>query len=284
MDYSKLILLDGGMGTMLQAAGMRPGEHPEVWNITDPEAVKNIHKQYINAGSDCIYANTFCGNALKLKGTGYSVADVVAAGIKNAKDAVKEALGEGSDRNVLVALDIGPSGELLDPYGDMEFEEAVDLFAEMVTAGVSAGADLIIIETMSDLEELKAAVTAAKENSSLPVWTTMTFEKNGRTFMGISIEQMAQAMNEMEVDAMGFNCSVGPEDLLPLVEELRQFTERPIILKPNAGLPDTATGLYNVTPSEFARDMKKGIEEGAVIIGGCCGTNPEYISELNKLR
>ena len=276
MENGNLIILDGAMGTMLQAQGLKPGERPELWNITHPEVIKGVHTAYIEAGSNCIYANTFCANRLKLEGTGYNVSDVVKAGISIANEAAA-----GKDINV--ALDIGPTGELLDPYGDLEFEDAVDIFKEMIEAGAQAGADLIIFETMSDLEELKAGVTAARDCCSLPVWTTMTFDKNGRTFMGVSIEAMAQAMNELKVDAMGFNCSVGPEDLIGLMAELKKYTDIPLILKPNAGLPDTVTGKYNVTPSDFAASMKKGIEAGASILGGCCGTSPDYIRELKGI-
>ena len=224
-----LIILDGAMGTMLQAAGLKPGERPELWNITHPDAIKDVHTKYLNAGSRVIYANTFCANSLKLKGTGYSVDEVVRAGIKIAKEAVSAFKQDHPDEELKVALDIGPTGELLDPYGDLEFEEACDIFKEMIIAGTDAGADLIIFETMSDIEELKAAVTAAHENSSLPVWTTMTFDKNGRTFMGVSVQDMAEAMNELGVQAMGFNCSVGPEDLIGFVAELRTYTDVSII-------------------------------------------------------
>jgi len=275
-----LIILDGAMGTMLQAAGLKPGERPELWNITHPDAIKDVHTKYLNAGSRVIYANTFCANSLKLKGTGYSVDEVVRAGIKIAKEAVSAFKQDHPDEELKVALDIGPTGELLDPYGDLEFEEACDIFKEMIIAGTDAGADLIIFETMSDIEELKAAVTAAHENSSLPVWTTMTFDKNGRTFMGVSVQDMAEAMNELGVQAMGFNCSVGPEDLIGFVAELRTYTDVSIILKPNAGLPDSATGEYDVSPEDFAASMEKGIEAGASIIGGCCGTSPDYIAKL----
>lgn len=275
MDNS-FIILDGAMGTMLQAEGLKPGERPELWNITHPDIIKSVHEKYIDAGSNCIYANTFCANKLKLEGTGYEVSDVVKAGIRIAREAA-------DGRNVKVALDIGPTGELLEPYGDLEFEDAYVIFREMIEAGTEAGADLIIFETMSDLEELKAGVSAAHDCCSLPVWTTMTFDKNGRTFMGVSIEAMAQAMNEAGVNAVGYNCSVGPEDLIGFVKELKQYTDIPIILKPNAGLPDTVTGKYNVSPLDFAVSMKKGIDAGASILGGCCGTSPEYISELKKM-
>ena len=275
MKHNEFILLDGAMGTMLQGAGLPAGALPEVWNITHPEVVTGIQRQYVEAGSRVIFANTFGANRLKLSGCGYSVAEVVSAGIAVAKKAA-----EGTDTRV--ALDIGPLGQLLAPLGMLSFDEAYDIFREMLVAGEQAGADLVIFETMGDLREIKAGVLAAKEHTALPVWTTMTYEKSGRTFVGVSVPAMALTLSSLGVEAMGFNCSLGPEDLMPMVAELSKWTDKPIILKPNAGLPDSATGAYNITPEEFARAVKSAVELGVSIFGGCCGTGPRYIEALKQ--
>ena len=271
MEEPKIILLDGGMGTMLQAAGLPLGELPELWNVTQPETVSAVQRRYAGAGSKVLYTNTFGANRYKAAGCGYGVGELVAAGVRCARSAA-----EGFD-GVRVALDIGPTGRLLEPLGDLSFEEAYDVFREIVTAGVAAGADLIVIETMSDLGEMRAAVLAAKENCELPVWATMTFEATGRTFLGVTVGAMALTLTGLGVDALGFNCSLGPKELLPLVEELRRWTELPLILKPNAGLPDPATGDYHITPAVFAAELSKAPEKGVTILGGCCGTTPAFI-------
>ena len=270
MDRSEIILLDGAMGTMLQAAGLPIGQLPESWNITRPEAVTAVQRRYVEAGSQVIYTNTFGANRYKTAGCGYSVDELVRSGVKCAR-----AAAEG--RNVRVALDIGPIGQLLEPLGNLGFDDAYDIFREIIVAGREAGADLIIIETMSDLYEMKAAVLAAKENSSLPVWATMTFEATGRSFLGVTVPAMAMTLTGLGVDALGFNCSLGPRELLPLVKELREWTPLPMILKPNAGLPDPATGEYHITPETFASELKEALKQGVSIFGGCCGTTPEFI-------
>lgn len=269
-------ILDGAMGTMLQAAGLPLGALPEVWNITHPEIVTEIQKQYVDAGSQVIYANTFGANGHKVASSGYTVEALVSGGIQAAKNAI-------GNKDVQVALDIGPIGQLLEPLGTMTFDEAYDIYKEMVVAGEQAGADLVIFETMSDLMEVKAAVLAAKENTSLPVWVTMTFEATGRTFVGATVPAMALTLSGLGVDALGFNCSLGPQELLPMVEELAHWTDLPIILKPNAGLPDPATGTYNITPEEFAAAMAPAIEMGVTIFGGCCGTRPDFIAVLKQM-
>ena len=270
MDPSEIILLDGGMGTMLQAAGLPIGQLPELWNVARPEAVTAIHRRYVEAGSRVLYTNTFGANRYKAAGCGRSVRELVEGGVRCAREAA-----EGHD--VKVALDIGPTGRLLEPLGDLDFEEACEVFREIVAAGAEAGADLIVIETMSDLNEMRAAVLAAKENSSLPVWATMTFEATGRTFLGVTVGAMALTLTGLGVDALGFNCSLGPKELLGLVRELREWTELPLILKPNAGLPDPATGAYHITPEEFAEELSRAPALGVSILGGCCGTTPEFI-------
>ena len=270
MDPSEIILLDGAMGTMLQAAGLPIGQLPELWNILRPELVSAVHRRYAEAGSRVIYTNTFGANRYKTAGCGRSVAEIVEAGVRCAREGAR-----GYD--VKVALDIGPIGQLLEPLGKLGFDEAYDVFREIVAAGEAAGADLIVIETMSDLYEMKAAVLAAKENSALPVWATMTFEATGRSFLGVTVSAMALTLTALGVDALGFNCSLGPRELLPLVRELRKWTALPLILKPNAGLPDPATGEYHVAPAEFAAELKDALALGVSIVGGCCGTTPEYI-------
>ena len=270
MDPSEIILLDGGMGTMLQAAGLPIGQLPELWNVARPEAVTAIHRRYVEAGSRVLYTNTFGANRYKAAGCGRSVRELVEGGVRCAR-----AAAEGHD--VKVALDIGPTGRLLEPLGDLDFEEACEVFREIVAAGAEAGADLIVIETMSDLNEMRAAVLAAKENGSLPVWATMTFEATGRTFLGVTVGAMALTLTGLGVDALGFNCSLGPKELLGLVRELREWTELPLILKPNAGLPDPATGAYHITPEEFAEELSRAPALGVSILGGCCGTTPEFI-------
>ena len=268
----EIMLLDGAMGTMLQQAGLSLGEMPETWNMTHPEAVAAVHRRYVEAGSRVIYANTFGANRLKAAGSGYGAAELIKAGVRLAREA--------AGNRARVALDIGPIGQLLSPLGTLSFREAYEIFREMVLAGAEAGADLIVFETMSDLQEVRAGVLAAKENTSLPVWTTMTFEAAGRTFLGTTVSAMALTLTGLGVDALGFNCSLGPEELLPLVRELRSWTDLPLILKPNAGLPDPATGAYQMTAETFADAVMKAIPLGVRALGGCCGTTPAFIERL----
>ena len=261
------------MGTMLQAEGLPTGQIPELWNLTRPETVAAVQRRYVEAGSRVLYTNTFGANRFKTARSGHSPAELIAGGVRCAR-----AAAEGYD--VRVALDIGPLGQLLEPLGSLRFEDAYEAFREMLVAGEEAGADLVILETMSDLLEVKAAVLAAKENTKLPVWVTMTFEQSGRTFVGTTVSAMALTLTGLGVDALGFNCSLGPKELLPLVDELRQWTTLPMILKPNAGLPDPATGAYHITPGEFAREVLPALEMGVTIFGGCCGTTPDFIRTL----
>ncbi|MBQ7305535.1 MAG: homocysteine S-methyltransferase family protein, partial [Clostridia bacterium] len=274
IDRQKLIFLDGAMGTMLQRKGLQPGENPELLNLTRPEWMQDIHAAYVEAGSNIVYANTFGANGRKLAGTGHTVEEVVSAAVRNAKAAV-------GDR-ALVAVDMGPLGELLEPMGTLTFEEAYDLFAEVVKAGAEAGADLAVIETMTDLYETKAALLAVKEQTSLPAFVTMTFDENGRTFTGCTVASMARTREGRGADAIGLNCSLGPKQLLPILQELCSQTRLPVIAKPNAGLPDPVDGHYDLTPEEFAQAMKDAVAAGVSIIGGCCGTDPEYIRALHQ--
>lgn len=277
LERNKFILLDGGMGTMLQARGLKPGGTPEALNLESPQTLIDIHKEYIAAGADIVYANTFGANRHKLERCGYSVERVVRAGILNANKAV----AESSNPEALVALDIGPIGQLLEPTGTLTFEEAYEIFKEEITAGSEA--DVIVFETMTDLYELKAAVLAAKENSSLPIICTMTFEENMRTFTGCAISSMALTLEGLGVDAVGVNCSLGPAELYPIAEELCRWTNLPVVLKPNAGLPDPLTGEYNISPKQFAEFVEKLVPLGVRIFGGCCGTSPEYIRGLREM-
>ena len=276
MESKLPTLLDGAMGTMLQKAGMKPGVIPETLNLTDPGMVAEIHRAYLRAGSRIIYANTFGANRLKLKGTGYSVEEVIAAGVRNARECAAET-------GALTGLDIGPLGVMLEPLGSMPFEEAVKLYAEMMRAGAEAGADLIAIETMSDLAETRAALLAAKEATRLPVFVTMSFDATGRTFTGCTPASMARTLEGLGADAIGVNCSLGPREMIPIVREIRANTRLRVIAKPNAGLPDPVTGAYGVDAAEFAESMKELIKAGADIIGGCCGTDPSYISALARM-
>ncbi len=269
------VLLDGAMGTMLQNMDLPAGGRPELLGVEAPEKIVAIHRQYVESGANIVYTNTFGANRWKLAGSGYSVEEVIGAAVRNAKTACC-----GSE--ALAALDLGPTGQLLEPGGLLSFEEAYDSFAEQIVAGCQAGADVIVLETMTDLYELKAAVLAAKEHSSLPVLCSMTFEKNGRTYQGCSLSSMALTLEGLGVDVIGMNCSAGPQEMLPLAAELRRWTRLPLLAKPNAGLPDAATQAYDVSPVEFASYMRQLAESGVTFLGGCCGTTPAYLAETKK--
>ena len=271
-DEKRIFYLDGAMGTMLQAAGLKLGERPEALCLTEPDVVENVHRLYVESGSDIIYANTFGANAHKLEGTGYSVQEIIPAAIAVAKRAAGD--------KAYVALDIGPIGEMLEPYGTLSFESAYDIYKEMIIAGRDAGADLVVFETMTDLYEVRAGVLAAKENCELPVFVTMSFEKSGRTFTGTCVESMACVLEGLGADAIGINCSLGPDEIYPIAERLAASTDLPLIIKANAGLPDPETGAYNVDAEEFAASMEKFTKLGLRYTGGCCGTDPEYIRSV----
>ena len=271
----KITYLDGAMGTMLQAQGIELGKAPEVLNITKPEAIIDIHRAYIQSGSDIIYANTFAANRHKLAGCGYSVDEVIRAGVKNAKQAA-------NGTHVKVALSVGPVGELLEPNGSLTFEEAYDIFREMVICGESAGCDLVVFETIVDLLEMKAALLAAKENTNLKVFCTMSFEENGRTFTGVTVPSAAVTLTALGADAIGINCSLGPDKILPLARELVEWTHLPIIIKANAGLPNLHSNTYDISPDQYAKIMCEYLPLGISYLGGCCGTTPEYIKALRE--
>lgn len=272
-EKDEILILDGAMGTVLQQRGLPAGGQPELLNLTDPALLASVYREYISAGSQIIYANTFGANGLKLDRTGRGVDEVVSAAIRTAKDAAA-----GTD--VRVALDIGPLGELLEPMGTLPFERAYSLFREMAEAGARAGADLAVIETMTDLYEAKAALLAVKESTSLPVFVTMSFDGTGRTFTGCTIASMARTLEGLGADAIGLNCSLGPDRLAPLLRELCENTRLPVIAKPNAGLPDPMDGHYDMGPEAFVQALMPCLEAGVSIFGGCCGTSPEYIRQL----
>ena len=273
LESGGFIMLDGAMGTMLQAKGLKAGEMPELLSLTHADKIVQIHREYIQAGAQVVYTNTFGANRYKLSGHQASVQQVIGAAMKNARRAC-----EGT--NTLVALDIGPVGQLLEPNGALAFEQAYEIFKEQVLAG--QGADLIVLETMTDLYELKAALLAAKENSALPVMCMMTFEQNMRTFTGCSVPAMALTLSGLGADAIGVNCSLGPDELYPVIGELTKWTKLPIAVKPNAGLPDPVTNQYNVTPQDFAESVSRLLPLGVQIVGGCCGTTPEYMRQVKK--
>ncbi|MEE0741220.1 MAG: homocysteine S-methyltransferase family protein [Emergencia sp.] len=269
----EFIFMDGGMGTMLQSAGVPIGKVPEVLNLTHPEVVQSIHKAYIEAGADLICTCSFGVNEHKIKDCGYTVEELIQAAVKNAKAATA-----GTDTKI--ALDIGPMGRLIEPNGNVSFEEAYTAFTRQIKAG--SGADVILIETMTDLYELKAALLAAKENCDLPVICTMSFEENHRTFTGTCVSSMALTIEGMGADAIGINCSLGPAEFKPLIEELSKWTRLPIVSKANAGLPDPETGAYVISPEVFAEQTAALIPYGVKLIGGCCGTTPDFIRALKK--
>ena len=288
----ELLFFDGGMGTLLQERGLAPGELPETWNISRPEEIKTIHKNYIKAGSDIVLTNTFGANALKFHAEGCSLEQTVKTAVRLVKEAAAEAVAEISDKSdaqcaghtVYTALDIGPTGKLLKPMGDLDFEEAYEAFKEVMVWGEEAGADLIHIETMSDTYELKAAVLAAKENTSLPVFATAIFDERRKLLTGADVPSVIALLEGLRVDALGINCGMGPEQMFPVVEDYIKYSSLPVIVKPNAGLPKQRDGqtYYDVSPEKFAAYMEKIVSMGACLIGGCCGTTPEHIHAMTE--
>ena len=277
LDYLKehILILDGGMGTLLQSAGLPSGTLPESWNITHPEIITKIHRDYYTSGSNVVSTNTFGANTLKFSSE--ELEEIVFAAVKNARDAQA-----GLDGERYIALDIGPTGKLLKPYGDLDFEDAVSIFAETVKLGVKAGVDLVFIETMNDSYETKAALLAAKENTDLPVFVSNAYGSDSRLMTGASPAAMVAMLEGMGADAIGANCSLGPRQLVSVAEELLKYASVPIILKPNAGLPEIRGGktVYDVTPEEFGLDVAALVKKGVRACGGCCGTTPEYIKAI----
>ena len=274
----KMLFFDGATGTQLQAQGLKPGELPESWNFTHPEIVEAVHRGYLDVGSNIVKSNTFGANPIKLKGSGLDCKATIEAAVAIAKRAC------GGRENKFVALNLGPTGKLLSPYGDLPFEDAVAAYGEMVRYGAAAGADLILIETMSDTYEIKAAVLAAKENSDLPVCVTMTFDQDGKLLTGATVEAAALMCEGLGVDAMGFNCGLGPVQVAKLLPQMLAATSLPIIINPNAGLPVEKDGktCFEVDPEEYAELMYELAQQGPSIIGGCCGTTPAHIEAMIK--
>ena len=279
-------LLDGAMGTQIQKKLRQAGREtlgiqPEIYNLTDPDLIVQVHREYLQAGSNILYTNTFGASRKKLAASGYTPAEIIRAAVRNARCAA-----EGTD--ALVALDIGPLGELMEPSGTLGFEEAYELFCEQVTAGVQAGVDLVVLETMADLYEVKAGILAVRESceklgKALPLMVSMTFEQGGRTFTGCCVASMAAVIEGLGADLIGFNCSLGPQEILPLAQQLRQYTTLPIFIKPNAGLPDPQTGRYSMSPTQFAEQMAEFLKLGIHVFGGCCGTDPQFIAALQEM-
>ena len=281
-DFIKnnIVYLDGGMGTLLQKSGLQPGELPERWNISHPEVIKEIHKSYYDSGSNIVNTNTFGANSLNF-GTD-ELSEIIYHAVKNADEARKASSGK---QEKFIALDVGPTGKLLKPLGDLDFEDAVKAFAEVISLGVKYGVDLITIETMNDSYETKAAVLAAKENSDLPIIVTNAYGENGRLMTGADPAVMAAMLEGMGVDAIGANCSLGPKQLMGVMDELLKYCSVPVAFKPNAGLPksDGKVTYYDVDAEEFAQDIKLAVANGVRIVGGCCGTTPEYIKKVCEL-
>ena len=286
-EYMKnnVLYLDGGMGTLLQERGLKPGERPELWNLSRPEDIVAIHREYFDSGSNVVNTNTFGANTLHFGRE--ELEAIVRAAVENAKAAREQSI---SNEPKFVALDIGPTGRLLKPMGDLDFEDAVDIFAEVVRLGVKYGVDLIMIETMNDCYETKAALLAAKENSELPVFVSNAYSENGKLMTGASPAAMVAMLEGMGADAIGVNCSFGPDKTAPIIREYLKYASIPVLLKPNAGMPRSEDGrtVYDICPSDFADICAELIGEGVAVAGGCCGTTPEYIRELRarnvKLR
>ena len=315
----ELLFLDGGMGTQLQERGLDWNKDlPGTWNITHREDVIEIHKQYIEAGSQIILTNTFGGNPLKYKSDEYTTKEVIEGAVRNARGAIKKAgksnnsipnlandrakeiansiveyqgndVANDKTNTVYIALDVGPTGRFIEPYGDfygeLTEEEVYESYEEMITYGVEAGVDLIHFETFMDMRELDIAIKAAKEVCNLPIFATVSFMENGMLLMGGSGKEVAKHLQEIGVDALGSNCGLGPKEMHPVLREMREHTPLPMIMKPNAGLPEMINGkpFYNVSPEKFAQAMKELVGEEAMIIGGCCGTTPEHIKEMRRI-
>ena len=280
-EYLKnnIVYLDGGMGTLLQAQGLRPGEYPERWNLSNPQLITSIHKAYFDVGSNVVCTNTFGANSLKFDDN--ELENIIMSAVFNAKTARDQSVSKSEK---FIALDIGPSGKLLKPLGDLDFEDAVSLFAKTVRFGVKYGVDLIIIETMNDSYETKAALLAAKENSSLPIIVSNAYGEDGKLMTGATPAAMTALLEGMGVDALGANCSLGPKQLRGVAEELLKYASVPVILKPNAGLPKSVDGntVFDVTADDFSSEAAELVKQGVRVVGGCCGTTPEYIEALYR--
>lgn len=273
------VLLDGAMGTILMANGLQFGESTELYALARPELLYAIHRAYIEAGADIIYTCTFGANARRLAAEDATPADVITRAVRIARESAAEA-----DRDIAVALDIGPLGELIEPLGPLKASDAYAYFHEMVIAGEQAGANLIVFETMYDMQELQTAIQAAVENTTLPIFCTMTFGDDLRTFCGADIPSLARLSDIQRIAAIGVNCSPGPQGSIPIIRELQKHTDLPLIVKANAGLPNPITNTYDITPQEFADQMLPFAKMGVKLLGGCCGTTPAHIAALNAIK
>ncbi|SEU33407.1 5-methyltetrahydrofolate--homocysteine methyltransferase [Lacrimispora sphenoides] len=282
----RIVFFDGGTGSLLQANGLEPGELPETWNVKHPDIITKLHRDYLEAGADIIKTNTFGANGLKFyKGAEFDLEEVVTAALKNAKNAVETASYPAGKEKGYIALDLGPTGKLLKPLGDLAFEDAYKMFSQVVKIGEREGADLVLIETMSDSYEAKAAVLAAKENCSLPVFVTTIFDDKGKLLTGGNVESTVALLEGLGVDALGINCGLGPIQMKGILRDIMKVVSIPVIVNPNAGLPRSEGGktVYDIDAAEFAAAMKEIAEEGACVIGGCCGTTPEHIEKTVAL-
>ncbi|WP_124066566.1 homocysteine S-methyltransferase family protein [Clostridium sp. E02] len=283
---NRIVFFDGGTGSLLQAKGLKPGELPETWNITHQETIVALHRDYLEAGADIIKTNTFGANGLKyLTGTEFDLDRIVTTAVKNARAAVETAVYPNGKKKGYIALDIGPTGKLLKPLGDLDFEDAYAMFSQVVTIGVREGADLILIETMSDSYEAKAAVLAAKENSTLPIFVSLIFDEKGKLLTGGNVESSVALLEGLGVDAIGINCGLGPIQMKHILADLLKVVSVPVIVNPNAGLPRSEGGktVYDIDADEFAHVMKEIVTMGACVVGGCCGTTPEHIKKTVAL-
>lgn len=286
----KIIICDGAMGTMMQKYGLETGELPESLNFSHPEIIKQIHAEYFRAGSDFVSTNTFGCNRLKTASSGYTVEQIITRAVQLAKEAAEEAMAINAEQKKdsenfsqkYVALDIGPIGKLMEPVGDLSFDTAYELYREQITAGVKAGADFVFFETFTDIYEMKAAVLAAKENCDLPVFCSVTFQEDGRMLMGTDPLTAVNILQDLGIDALGVNCSLGPKQMVPLMKEFVKYSKLPVLVQPNAGLPTMKNGVtsYDVDIEEYVEAMEEMLRAGIAIAGGCCGTNPDYIKAL----
>ena len=285
---NRTLYFDGGTGSVLQARGLQPGEMPELWNLTHPEQIQHLHSEYLDAGCDIIKTNTFGANNLKYENVNgkFCLENIISTGIENARKAIDlycEKSGEKAEKKY-VALDIGPSGKLLKPLGDLDFEDAVRLFAETVRLGVKYGADLVLIETMNDAYETKAAIVAAKENSTLPIFVTNAYDESGKLMTGATPSAMVALLEGLGVSALGVNCSLGAKQLKKFIPEILASASIPVIVSPNAGMPCVHEGktCYDSTPEDFTEEMIEIADMGVSILGGCCGTTPKHIELLTS--
>ena len=269
------LYFDGGMGTLLQKSGLKPGELPENWNLSHPEVITEIHLEYLKAGTNILTTNTFGANSLKFE----NLEEIIPAAINNARKAIS--LYEGEKDNLFVAFDVGPLGKMLRPLGDVDFEEAVSVFSKSIRIAAENGADLVLIETMNDLYETKAAVLAAKESSNLPVFVTNAYDENQRLMTGADPVAVIATLEGLGVDAIGVNCSLGPQKMKEIVKIYSRYSSLPIIVNPNAGMPKSVNGktVFDTDEEEFSSVMAEIAKEGGCILGGCCGTTPEYIKK-----